>query len=67
MENLRAKIVSTTLGATGGMAGLLSLSNCRGGSCGSCFGCAGAAAGIFLLVFMNRIKGNGKEAKNGVA
>ncbi len=67
MENFRPKLVSTVLGASSCMAGLLSLARCSGGACTSCFGCAGTAAGILLLVLFNRSKANKKEAKNGMA
>jgi hypothetical protein len=67
MEKLRAKLVSTALGASGGMAGLLSLSKCSGGPCTSCFGCAGAGMGLLLLVLFNRMKENRKEEKDGMA
>ena len=67
MGNLRAKFVSTALGASGSMAGLLSLSKCSGSGCTSCFGCAGAGIGILLLVLFGRMKENQKEEKNGMA
>lgn len=67
MENVRAKVVATALGASGSMAGLLSLSKCSGSICTSCFGCAGAGVGILLIVLLRRIKGFKKEENNGVA
>lgn len=67
MENLRAKFMSTALGASGSMTGLLSLSQCSGGACTACLGCAGAGMGILLLLLFNRVKGNNKEEGNGVA
>ncbi len=67
MENFRPKLVSTALGASSCMAGLLSLSKCSGGACSSCFGCAGTAAGVLLLVLFSRSKANKKEANNGMA
>ncbi len=67
MENLRAKFVSTALGASSSMAGLLTLSKCSGSTCTSCFGCAGAGMGILLLVVFSRIRGKKKEENNGMA
>lgn len=67
MENLRAKFVSTALGASSSLAGLLSLSKCSGSACTSCFGCAGAGMGILLLVLFSRLKTDQKEENNGMA
>lgn len=67
MEKLRAKFVSTALGASSSLAGLLSLSKCSGNTCTSCFGCAGAGMGILLLVLFSKIKANHKEKNNGMA
>lgn len=58
MESLRVKLTSAVLGASGGMAGLLSLSKCSGSACTSCFGCAGAGLGVLLLVLLGRLKGD---------
>ena len=67
MENLRAKFVSTALGASSSLAGLLSLSKCSGSTCASCFGCAGTGMGILLLLLFNKTRENKKEESNGVA
>jgi len=67
MENLRSKFVSAALGATGGMAGLLSLSGCPGGACSSCFGCAGAGLGVLLMFVYGRKNPDQKEDNNGMA
>ncbi|MHB8882722.1 MAG: hypothetical protein ACYC69_14585 [Thermodesulfovibrionales bacterium] len=67
MEDLRTKIISTALGASSSMAGLLSLSKCSGSTCTSCFGCAGAGMGILLLVLFSRMRMHKKEGSNGVA
>lgn len=67
MENLRAKFISTALGASSSLAGLLSLSKCSGSACTSCFGCAGAGMGVLLLVLFSRMRGNKKEEENGMA
>lgn len=67
MENLRANVISTALGVSSSLAGLLSLSKCPGSTCTSCFGCAGAGIGVMLLVLFNRMRTDGKEEKNGMA
>lgn len=67
MKNARARLVSSALGASGGLAGMLSLSNCTGGSCTSCFGCAGAGVGILLLVLYGKMKRTTMEDNNGMA
>jgi hypothetical protein len=67
MENIRAKLISTALGASGGMAGLLSISGCSGSNCAACFGCVGTSVGVLLIVMFGRINGNKKEEKNGMA
>ena len=48
MENLRHKIVTAALGATGSLTGLAVISRCGGGACGACFGCAGAGVALVL-------------------
>lgn len=67
MENLRVKMTSAVLGASSGMAGLLSLSKCSGSACTSCFGCAGAGVGVLLLILLGRMSGKRKEEDNGMA
>ena len=67
MENARAKFISTALGASSSLVGLLSLSRCSAGSCSSCFGCAGTGLGILMLVLFNKMTGIKKEEKNGMA
>jgi hypothetical protein len=64
---VRGKFVSTALGASGSMAGILSISKCSGNVCTSCFGCAGGGIGILLLVLFSKMKANKKEENNGMA
>ncbi len=67
MENLQAKLLSTALGASSSMAGLLALSKCSGSTCASCFGCAGTGIGVLLFVLFSKIRRNGKEKNYGMA
>ncbi|OGW27729.1 MAG: hypothetical protein A2X59_13035 [Nitrospirae bacterium GWC2_42_7] len=64
MINIQAKFVSTALGASSSMAGLLSLSKCSGSTCTSCFGCAGAGIGILLVLMYSKLKTTKPEADN---
>lgn len=64
MQKLRAKFVSIAVGASSGMAGLLSLSKCSGSVCTSCFGCAGAGIGILLITLYSKFKTVKNEAVN---
>lgn len=56
MGNMRAKFVSTALGASSSMAGLLSISKCPGSTCTSCLGCAGVGMGILLIIMYSKLK-----------
>lgn len=67
MEDLRARVISTVLGASSGMAGLLSLTKCSGSVCASCYGCAGAGTGLLLLLAFGILRRNKKEEKDGMA
>lgn len=66
MKGFRNKLLCSAVGASGGLAGILSLSKCSGGGCASCFGCLGMSAGILLVALINRSK-RGKERQNGMA
>lgn len=65
MERLKDKIFYSALGASGGLAGLVSLSKCQGNACTSCFGCAGVGVGILLITLIKKFKGGVKN--NGMA
>ncbi len=56
MKSLKHKLFSGMFGASGGLAGLFSLSRCPGSNCSSCFGCVGAGVGILFMVLLNKLR-----------
>lgn len=56
MEGIKDKILYFAIGASGGLAGLVSLPKCQGNACTSCFSCAGVGAGILLTILIKKFK-----------
>jgi hypothetical protein len=66
MKRLKTHIIYGAIGSATGLAGLVSPSVCRGGTCSSCWGCVGVGLGALLMVLYDRFK-RIKKAKNGMA
>ena len=67
MENLRNKIITAALGATGSMAGLAVFSRCAGGACSACFGCAGTGMALVLAGLWSMHSGEKEGDNDGLA
>jgi len=64
MKKAKQHILCALIGASGGLAGMLSLSRCSG-NCTACFGCAGVGLGIVLILIGQKIRGV-KEESDGM-
>ena len=67
MENIKHKVISAALGASGGVAGMASLASCSGGACTACFGCAGVGLGLVVLAILGKNKKISDGGENGMA
>ena len=65
MKKLKPKIISSFMGLSSGMAGMMFLSRC-GSGCTSCYGCAGTGLALLLLLLGRKFIVK-KENKNGMA
>lgn len=66
MENIKTKLLGAAIGASEGVAGMVSLTGCSGGACTTCLGCAGAGLGLVVLAILGKKKTK-TERKNGMA
>lgn len=62
MDGLREKIICGVAGASGSLAGTLSLANCPGGPCASCLRCLGFAGAGILIAALAKKSWKAKEA-----
>lgn len=59
MAKLTHSVLYGVLGASSGLAGIVSQAGCGRGACRSCFGCVAAGVGVLLVALCTSAKRSG--------